>query len=83
MKFKTNFIKAVLFFLCPFSFGFSCNSPAVFAKYKNPYFVETGSFVGDGIALALSLGYQKVYSIELSEKYFDYSEQRFKNDRRV
>ena len=39
-----------------------------FKKYPNPVFVETGSLMGDGIQQALEAGFQKVISIELSEK---------------
>ncbi len=40
----------------------------VFAKYPNRYFIETGTYLGDGVANALSAGFPYVYSIELGEE---------------
>jgi hypothetical protein len=54
-----------------------------FKKYKSNLFIETGSFQGDGIQQALDAGYEKVISIELSEKYFEISRNRFISDPRV
>ena len=52
----------------------------VFKKYKNEIFIETGSLIGDGIQQALDAGFQTVISIELSEKYFSISKERFKSN---
>lgn len=52
-------------------------------KYLNPVFVETGSWVGEGIQTALSVGFQKVISVELSEKYHNLCKERFKGESRV
>lgn len=38
----------------------------VLAKYKTNIFVETGTCEGGGVALALSLGFDKIYSIEIN-----------------
>jgi len=54
-----------------------------FKKYSNPVFIETGSFMGDGIQQALEAGFQKVISIELAEKYYNICKERFKEDPRV
>ena len=43
---------------------------AVFAKYPNRYFIETGTYFGDGIASALEAGFPFVYSIELGEDLY-------------
>lgn len=48
-----------------------------FSKYLNPTFLETGSWVGDGIQQALNAGFKNVLSIELSEKYYNLTKQRF------
>lgn len=48
-----------------------------FKKYLNNIFVETGSYVGDGIQQAIDAGYEKVISIELSDKYHSISTNRF------
>lgn len=49
----------------------------VFAKYPNKYFIETGSLWGNGIQMALDLGFQKIYSIELAPQYFKHCCNRF------
>jgi len=46
-------------------------SVELFSKYLNPAFVETGSCSGDGILCALSSGFKKIYSIEMSNTYYD------------
>ena len=52
-------------------------------KKKTASFVETGSLVGDGIQLALQSGFEKIYSIELAEHYYDACVKKFANDSRV
>jgi hypothetical protein len=37
----------------------------VLSKYKNNYFFETGTYLGDSVELALKLGFDKVISIEI------------------
>ena len=37
----------------------------VLEKYKNPYFIETGTQYGYAIDIALQLGFEKIISIEL------------------
>lgn len=39
----------------------------VLQKYKNPYFLETGTANADCVRLALEVGFEKVYSIEIDE----------------
>ena len=34
-----------------------------FQKYLNNYFIETGSFVGDGVQQALDAGYKNIISV--------------------
>jgi|LakMenEpi12Oct12_1017442.scaffolds.fasta_scaffold00966_2 hypothetical protein len=51
-------------------------------KYSN-IFVETGALVGDGIQLALNAGYDKVYSIELYDKFYNICKQRFYDNNSV
>ena len=48
-----------------------------FQKYLNDYFIETGSYMGDGIQQALDAGYKNIISIELSDKYHSISTNRF------
>ena len=40
-------------------------SHSVLLKYKNPYFVETGTANADCVRLALEMGFEKIFSIEL------------------
>ncbi len=54
-----------------------------FRRFPNKYFIETGSFTGDGINQALEAGFQNVISIELSDKYFKECSDRFSGDSRV
>jgi hypothetical protein len=55
----------------------------VVSKYINPVFVETGTYQGDGVETALSIGFQKVISIELFEVLYTPVKEKFKNDSRV
>jgi len=43
----------------------------VFKKHPNPVFIETGSYIGDGINMALMAGFSEVYSIELSPQLYN------------
>lgn len=55
-------------------------TPDLFRPYsRNKVFVETGSYLGDGIETALNSGYEKVYSIELSPHYYHICSRRFSN----
>ena len=54
-----------------------------FKPYMNPVFIETGSYVGDGIKAALDAGFKQVISIELSVFYYEACKERFKDDPRV
>lgn len=49
----------------------ACGNTDVFVKYPNSYFVETGSYVGDGIQMAIDAGFKKIYSIELKEMFYE------------
>jgi len=42
-------------------------SKEVLLKYTNPYFLETGTANGDCVRLALEVGFEKIFSIELDE----------------
>jgi hypothetical protein len=43
---------------------------SLFKKYLKRVFVETGSYRGDGIQLALDAGFEQVYSIEIAMDLF-------------
>lgn len=50
----------------------------ILSKYLTENFVETGSLVGDGIQKAIDSGYKNIYSIELSNSYYNVCKDRFK-----
>lgn len=54
-----------------------------FSKNINQVFIETGSFMGDGIQQAIDAGFARIISIELSEKYYQISSDRFSNNPNV
>ena len=49
----------------------------IFIKYPNRVFVETGTYIGDSVQMALDAGFEKIYSIELSKKYYKIAKDRF------
>jgi hypothetical protein len=54
-----------------------------FDLYKNNYFVETGSYYGNGIQSAIDAGFRNVISIEITDKYFRHCVNRFRNNKNV
>ena len=55
--------------------------PNVLSKYKrNSVFVETGSYKGSGIQVALDAGFEKVISIEIHAGYHEICKTRFANE---
>jgi hypothetical protein len=44
---------------------------------KTENFIETGSYLGDGIQLAIESGFGRIYSIELSENLYNHCVSRF------
>ena len=55
----------------------------LFKNHMNPVFIETGSYTGNGIQEALDANFGKIYSIELSEKYFNLCCERFNKNKNV
>lgn len=56
----------------------------LFKKYKNgDVFVETGSLTGDGVLLAIEAGFKRIISIELSDKYYNFCKNKFKDNLNV
>jgi hypothetical protein len=47
------------------------------AKYMNPVFLETGSYDGRTIQMALDVGFKEVRSIEIAKRYYDMCCMRF------
>ena len=54
-----------------------------FRQNLNNFFIETGSYHGDGIQQALDAGFKHVVSIELSPKYHALCRQRFREQSNV
>jgi len=51
----------------------------LFKKYLNDIFIETGTFKGDGVQMAIEAGFQYIYSIELSDLLYQKCLERFSN----
>jgi len=52
----------------------------LFERYKNTeYFVESGSFLGNGIQNAINAGFKYISSIELSPEFYYHCSEKFKN----
>ena len=49
----------------------------LFERHLSAVFIETGSYMGDGIQAALDAGFETVYSIELSESLYIYCRGRY------
>lgn len=52
-------------------------------KKETNVFVETGSYLGNGIQRAITAGFKKVISIEIQEDKYKFCSQRFKQDKKV
>ena len=46
-------------------------------NYKNEYFIETGTYEGDTVDIAVNNGFKNVYSMELSELFYNNCVKRF------
>jgi hypothetical protein len=55
----------------------------LFKKYINPIFIETGSEQGIGIQQALDAGFEEIYSIELTDKFYNMCLGRYKDNPNV
>lgn len=49
-----------------------------FAPFSNTYFVETGTYGGNGIHQALNAGFKHIRSIEIDPKWVNHSRRRFR-----
>jgi phage FluMu gp28-like protein len=50
----------------------------IFKLYLNDHFVETGTFMGDGVNAALKYGFKKIHSVELGEGLYKDCVEKFK-----
>lgn len=56
----------------------------VFGKYTyNDFFVETGSYKGQGIDFALESGFKSIVSIEITELYYKLCKEKYKDNKGV
>lgn len=46
-------------------------------QYKNNYFIETGTYQGDAVDIAVNNGFKNVYSMELSDVFYENCVKRF------
>jgi hypothetical protein len=49
---------------------------------QTKHYIETGTYLGDGIKCVLN-NYENIHSIELSEKWYHYNVEQFKNNNNV
>lgn len=74
----------ILLQLCTFNLCFGYGSQNIFKKFPNKYFIESGSFVGEGIQQALDTNsFQIIHSIELSPDYYKLVKNKFHNNHNV
>lgn len=52
-------------------------------KYRNDYFVETGTYMGETVQIVLDNGFKNIISIELSEVFFNNCVKKFQNNENV
>jgi hypothetical protein len=57
--------------------------PQGFEEFLNYYFVETGTYSGEGVKKALEAGFSKIRSIESEHFYFTHAQKRFANSPNV
>lgn len=57
--------------------------PQGFGQFLNKYFVETGTFSGDGISKALGAGFKHIRSVEFDLNFVNSARQRFANNPNV
>jgi len=55
----------------------------IFKKYLNNNFIETGCYLGFGIQAAIDVGFKKIYSIELSDTFYEQCSIKFKTNPQV
>ena len=56
----------------------------LFKKFKRgPAFVETGTYLGDGVQAALKAGFDKIWTIELYEQKYREAAKKFRDDEKV
>jgi hypothetical protein len=52
-------------------------------KYNSKYFIETGTYRGDGTSYAKSFNFDKIFSIEIIKEFHDLNVIKFKDDENI
>ena len=52
----------------------------ILEQYMSPYFFETGTADGDAVRLALEVGYEKIFTIEIDENLYKKNCELFKKE---
>ncbi len=55
----------------------------VLEKFKNDVFIETGTYLGGGVNLAIECGFKEIISIEMSYFYYIKCKEMFKSNQNV
>lgn len=76
-SFQKFFIRCLFPLIVITGKGSAITTSDVFQKHLNPVFIESGSFYGNGISMALQAGFKEVYSIELAPHLYEKCCQRF------
>lgn len=50
----------------------------VIEKYMSPYFFETGTANGDAVRLALEVGFEKIFTVEIDEQLFKENTEKYR-----
>jgi len=58
-------------------------APEGFERFPNHYFVETGTYAGDGIKFALRAKFNEIYSIEIDQILFRNATKKFAANKNV
>lgn len=55
-------------------------SKDVITKYMSPYFFETGTADGDAVRLALEVGFEKIFTVEIDEELYKKNTAKYKKE---
>lgn len=70
-------MKAIIFLLCSGISIYANMAPEGFERFPNYYFVETGTFGGDGIRFAQRAGFPEIHSVEIDDHLFEQAKKNF------
>lgn len=58
-------------------------TPSLLKNYISDVFLETGTFQGEGIQLAIDLGFKEIHSLEIKDSYYQNALNKFKDNKNV